>query len=137
MDEKVAYWLDLAEYDLETAMAMLETKRFLYVGFMCHQAIEKTLKAYYQLVKNALPIKTHNLRLLCEEVGLTDVLSEEQRGFLRILEPMNIEARYPEYKERLIRSLSYDRCVEILNNTKGLQAWIKEVLSAKQKNILN
>lgn len=37
MDEKVAYWLDLAEYDLETAMAMLETKRFLYVGFMCHQ----------------------------------------------------------------------------------------------------
>ncbi|WP_330636719.1 HEPN domain-containing protein [Acutalibacter sp.] len=27
------------------AKAMLETKRFLYVGFMCHQTIEKGLKA--------------------------------------------------------------------------------------------
>lgn len=137
MDERVAYWLDLAEYDLDTAKAMLETKRFLYVGFMCHQAIEKTLKAYYQLVKNELPIKTHNLRLLCKEVGLTAVLSEEQRGFLRTLEPMNIEARYPEYKERLFQSLKHERCVEILKNTKELHAWIKEALSAKQRSIRN
>lgn len=41
---KSAYWLDCADYDLQTAKAMLETKRFLYVGFMCHQTIEKALK---------------------------------------------------------------------------------------------
>ncbi|HNT28701.1 MAG TPA: HEPN domain-containing protein, partial [bacterium] len=42
--EKTAYWFEIAEYDLETARAMLKTKRYLYVGFMCHQTIEKALK---------------------------------------------------------------------------------------------
>lgn len=44
MEEKVRYWLEIAEYDLETARAMLETGRYLYVGFMCHQVVEKALK---------------------------------------------------------------------------------------------
>lgn len=35
-NEKVNYWIDIAEYDLETAKAMFTSKRFLYVGFMCH-----------------------------------------------------------------------------------------------------
>jgi HEPN domain-containing protein len=38
------YWLEIASYDLKTAEAMLNSKRFLYVGFMCHQSIEKILK---------------------------------------------------------------------------------------------
>lgn len=44
--DKVAYWLDIADYDLDTAEAMYQTGRWLYVAFMCHQVIEKTLKAY-------------------------------------------------------------------------------------------
>lgn len=40
MNEKVKYWIDLAEYDFETAKAMFDTKRYLYVGFMCHQTID-------------------------------------------------------------------------------------------------
>lgn len=43
MIDKVKYWLELADYDYETALAMLESKRYLYVGFMCHQTIEKSL----------------------------------------------------------------------------------------------
>lgn len=39
-ERTVAYWLDLADYDLETAEAMHKTKRWLYVAFMCHQVIE-------------------------------------------------------------------------------------------------
>lgn len=44
--DKVTYWLDIADYDIDTAEAMYTTERWLYVAFMCHQAIEKTLKAY-------------------------------------------------------------------------------------------
>ena len=36
---KVDYWFDGAGYDLQTARAMLETRRLLYVGFMRHQII--------------------------------------------------------------------------------------------------
>ena len=35
-EEKINYWIDLSDYDLETAAAMLKTKRYLYVAFMCH-----------------------------------------------------------------------------------------------------
>ena len=43
MDGKVTYWIEMSDYDLETADAMLLTGRYLYVGFMCHQTIEKIL----------------------------------------------------------------------------------------------
>ena len=34
--DKTEYWFNSAQYNLQTAKAMLETERFLYVGFMCH-----------------------------------------------------------------------------------------------------
>lgn len=40
MEEEVRYWMEIAEYDLNTAKAMLQTKRYLYVGFMWHQSLE-------------------------------------------------------------------------------------------------
>lgn len=43
MDDRIKYWVEMAEYDFDTAKAMLDTKRYLYVGFMCHQVIEKML----------------------------------------------------------------------------------------------
>ena len=46
-NERVSYWIDVSDYDLETAQAMLATARYLYVGFMCHQTVEKLLKGHY------------------------------------------------------------------------------------------
>ena len=43
-EEKYKYWLDIAEYDLETARAMYISGRYLYVAFMCQQAVEKNSK---------------------------------------------------------------------------------------------
>jgi HEPN domain-containing protein len=37
--EKFEHWLDAAEYDLQTAEAMLVAGRWLYVAFMCQQAV--------------------------------------------------------------------------------------------------
>lgn len=37
----------MSDYDYDTAIAMMQTRRYLYVGFMCHQTIEKALKAYW------------------------------------------------------------------------------------------
>jgi len=61
MKDKCKYWLELSDYDIGTAEAMLKTKRFLYVGFMCHQAVEKILKAYYNKVYDEPAPYTHNL----------------------------------------------------------------------------
>lgn len=44
-EERVKYWIDVAEYDYDTAKVMLKSGRRLYVAFMCHQVVEKMLKA--------------------------------------------------------------------------------------------
>lgn len=35
-----AKWLERAEYDLDTAEAMITTARYIYAVFMCQQAVE-------------------------------------------------------------------------------------------------
>ena len=128
MVDKVRYWAELSDYDLDTAQAMLETRRFLYVGFMCHQVIEKILKAYWSMVLEEPPLKIHHLSRLAAKSGLIDDLSEEQMDFIDSLEPLNIEARYPSYKEQLMKVLTPEYCKELLDKTKALQSWIKDRL---------
>ena len=128
MKEKIRYWIEMAEYDLETAKVMLEGRRFLYVGFMCHQAIEKALKGYYVSAKNENPPYTHNLTFLAKDAGLYEKMAEEQKDFIDLIEPLNLEARYPTHKGKLMQTLGYDRCEEILRDTKELHQWIKRQL---------
>ncbi len=125
MNERANYWLELSDYDIITAQAMLETQRLLYVGFMCHQAIEKILKAYCSEKTNEQPPYTHNLTRLAEISGISQLPSPGQFELIDTLEPLNIEASYPSYKERLLKSLTKSRCDELITQTKQLQKWIK------------
>jgi len=127
--DKVAYWLDLADYDMETAKAMADTRRWLYVGFMCHQVVEKTLKAYWCGTKEEEAPYTHNLLNLVQSTTLAQMLTNEQRQFVQQIMPLNIEARYPDYKERLLQWLTPERCAELLTQTEQFQLWIKTRLS--------
>jgi len=124
--DKIEFWLNSAEYDFKTAEAMFETKRFLYVGFMCHLTIEKTLKAYYIKVKNSIPPYTHNLQFLAEQSGIFYNLSEEQKDFIDLLQPLNIRARYPHSKDELFKFLTESKCKYILEKTLELMLWIKK-----------
>ena len=55
-------------------------------------------------------------------------MTEDQLDFIDFLEPLNIEARYPTYKERLLKSLNNDICIELINKTDQLRSWIKTKL---------
>ena len=127
-EEKVQYWLDIADYDLDTAEAMYQTGRWLYVAFMCHQVIEKTLKAYWCATLDDDPPYTHNHMRLAEGCGLYELMDEEQRDFLDTITNYNIEARYPEDKEELSRTLTPLFCRKMINDTRHIQQWIKDRL---------
>ena len=127
-NEKVVYWLELSEYDLRTADAMLETGRYLYVGFMCHQVVEKALKAYHAAHKELQPPYTHNLSRLATLSGLYESFTETQKDLLDTLEPLNIEARYPTHKQTLQQSLNHERCANLIRQTKEFFAWIQSKL---------
>ena len=103
---------------------MLQTKRYLYVGFMCHQTIEKALKGYFVSVNDENRPHNHNLTYLAKKPELYEQLSEEQMYFLDLLEPLNIEARYPTHKENILNALNYERCQDIILKTKELAEWI-------------
>lgn len=128
MDEvKVKYWEELSDYDLETAEAMFQTKRWLYVGFMCHQTIEKIFKAYWcSKIEGASPM-SHNLINIAQSCGLNSLMSEEQKLFISEIMPLNIESRYPSYKQSIADGLSEGRCRKLIDSTKSLQTWIKEL----------
>ena len=126
--DKVKYWIDLSDYDLDTADAMFRTGRWLYVGYMCHQAIEKIFKAYWCSRKEEPAPYSHNLINVAQSCGLGQLLSDEHKAFVSQMMPLNIEARYPSYKQAIGESLSEAKCKEILNKTKEVQQWVKEKL---------
>ena len=123
MDKIVSHWLERAEYDLETAKAMLDSARYLYVAYMCQQAVEKVIKAIIaQQNKENLPI--HNLNRLTEIAGISNDLNVEQFNFLTELTPYCIEARYGDYKESLSEIINKERAREVFRKTQEIFKWL-------------
>jgi HEPN domain-containing protein len=104
---------------------MQNAGRYLYVGFMCHQAIEKKLKGKFVKAKpeEDLPF-IHNLVRLAKAAEIYGSLSVEQQKFLLELEPMNVEARYPRKKDEVYKSLTKERCEQLIKNTEELVKWL-------------
>lgn len=95
---------------------------------MCHQVIEKNFKAYFTFLRSEIAPFSHNLSYLAKKGGFYDFFSEEEKDFIDQIEPLNIEARYPSHKERLFKSLTEEKCNEIIEKTKKMQSWIKAKL---------
>ena len=90
-EEKIEHWRKLSNDDLKVAEDLLTLKHFLYVVFMCHQSIEKIMKAYYQKLHNDTPPFTHELLILSSRGGFYNDFSEEQKNFIHQLNPLNIK----------------------------------------------
>ncbi|MCL2556260.1 MAG: HEPN domain-containing protein [Firmicutes bacterium] len=113
-----------------SAKAMLGSGRFLYVGCMCHQVVEKALKAVLSqnLAKEEIAPKTHNLIKLANLCGIYEDLSKEQQDFLAQLNPLNIEARYPQHKEQLLKAMNKTECEKLIFKTEVFLCLIKSRL---------
>jgi HEPN domain-containing protein len=86
-------WAAQSRYDIETAHAMLDAGRYLYVPFCCQQAVEKMLKALIAKRTGALPPRLHNLMRLAEVAPLT--VPEDTAHLFRRLSDFYIASRYP------------------------------------------
>ena len=124
----VRRWLEIAAEDLEVAESNHSNGYWLYAAFLCHQSLEKALKAYYQATHDDDPPYTHNHIRLLNVCELIDELSEEQLRFIAHIEPMYIEARYPEQKAATARTLSKDVSQYFIEKTKELTLWIEKRL---------
>ena len=127
--EQIEYWLELADYDIETAKLLHDGGRHLYVGFMCKQVVEKAFKAVIAKAGVFLP-ETHDLLRLAELTGLLDFMDKEQQQLLHNLTPLTIQAGYPPFEDKeATQNLSEQLCDEYLAQTEEMLQWIKEKLS--------
>lgn len=124
-------WLDLVEEDLSVAELLFKNGHWLYAGFMCHQVIEKTLKAYWCVCRDDDPPFIHTHERIAMGCGLFTKMNEEQQDFLDDIKELNIEARYREVKDAVARKLNQDTTSVILERTKQLHAWILERIKEK------
>ena len=128
MLDKVQYWLELCDDNLITAKWLLQGKRYLDMAFFCHQITEKALKAVVASVTAETPPKTHDLHKLAKLGNMNEQLNDEQRVFLDDISKYQIEARYPETKERIAKTLTDEKCKQILEETEEFLCWIKKLL---------
>ena len=129
--ERADKWLDIVAEDLSVAELLFNNGHWLYTGFMCHQVIEKTLKAYWCVCRDDDPPYLHDHGRISKGCGLYTKMSEEQKDFLEGIKNMNIDARYQEVKDAVARTLNRETTSMILETTKQLYAWILEKLKEK------
>jgi HEPN domain-containing protein len=125
-EQKYEYWLDIAEYDLGTAEAMLNGGRWLYVLFMCQQAIEKLVKGLYILYVDDNVPRTHNIRALVEAIESKRPLGvpQDKYTYFDSLTQYYLNNRYPEYISKLSSLVKESEANSMLSKTKEVFAWL-------------
>lgn len=127
MIDDLKYWLDIAKYDLETAAAMLKAGRYIYVLFMCQQALEKILKAHVTKTTKKYPPKVHNLLYLLENAKLSADVKD--REFLEKLNYYYLESRYPDEQKKISREINKELAEKYYAKTREVFQWLEQKLN--------
>lgn len=137
--EKYEYWLDIAEYDLETSRSTYKSGRYLYVVFMCQQAIEKLVKGIHILYIGKEAPRSHNIAMIFNNIFASDQNNKmikdkdfndkwrENEEFFADLLYYYISERYPSYKEKLSGSITKDEAKRVLDKSEEVFLWIKSL----------
>jgi HEPN domain-containing protein len=142
--DKYEYWLEAAQYDLESARVMMNGGRYMYVAFMSQQAVEKLIKGIYTLYTDKEPPMIHNIwnifKQLKKEANLEDYLDinvfeknlEKYKIFLAELLSFYISGRYPSFKEKISSTIDPTRAQRVLSDTEEVFLWIKSLNQYKR-----
>lgn len=142
--DKYEYWLEAAEYDLESARVMMNGGRYMYVAFMSQQAIEKLTKGIYTLYTDKEPPMIHNIwntfKQLKKEVNLEEYLNinrfdenlQKYKIFFAELLSFYISGRYPSFKEKISSTIDSIRAKRVLSDTEEVFVWIKSLNQYKK-----
>ena len=126
--KKYTYWLELCDDDLSVSKTLLNSKHLLHCGYFCQLVAEKAFKAIISKNTDEIPPKIHDLPKLAKIGGIYNALGDYQLNLLDKLKNLQIEARYPEYKEQIMQALDFKYCETLVRETEELLCWIKQQL---------
>lgn len=119
-------WVSRAHYDLETAKAMLDAGRDLYVLFCSQQALEKMLKAVIVKATSEVAPRLHDL------VKLSDVArvdpSPSARRLLELLSRFYFTGRYPAEPDRATPLVDRAHAEQVLAQSEEVFQWLSSML---------
>ena len=122
--KKYEEWFYQSDYDLETAVDMFKSERYVYCIFMCHLSLEKALKGLLVKQTGEYPPKSHSLIFFVEKLGLQ--ISDSTYEFIFTLNKISVPTRYPEDLRKLFEEYTKSKTEDILNSTRETQSWIKQ-----------
>ncbi|MDN5276657.1 MAG: hypothetical protein PWR01_622 [Clostridiales bacterium] len=133
-EEKYLYWLDAAEYDITTADSMFIAGRYLYVVFMCQQALEKLSKGLYVYYLDDNVPHVHNISYILTKVTdhLAINVNDDILALLDRLSAYYLQGRYPSYKEKISQLVNKKEAKYLLNASKEVFKWMKGLKEQKQ-----
>jgi len=125
-EEKYAYWLQIAQYDLDTAQTMFAGGRWFYVVFMCQQAIEKLCKGLYNFYIDDNVPRIHNIKFILAkiETSLSLTVKPEIYELENILSAHYLNNRYPDFSDSPSIYIDKGEATDILKKTKEAFAWL-------------
>ena len=128
-EDKYSYWIDIAEYDMVSAEAMLNSGRYAYVAFMCQQSLEKLAKGLYNYYIDDNVPRVHNISFVLGKVlDFLGIVQDETRFLLfDKLAAYYLQGRYPSFKEKISQLINEEQAVKLLNESKEAFAWMNSL----------
>lgn len=120
-------WQDSAEMDFQAMETLFKNGHFVWALFVGHPVVEKLLKAYYVRNVDLDSPQIHNLLKIAEKAKLD--LSETQKIFLDEVTTFNIQARYPDFKNRFYRKATRDFTEKYLVKIKEFKEWMVKLIN--------
>ena len=122
----VDYWLKSSEDDLDTAVKLMDGKKYHHALFFLHLAIEKLLKAILVKKTDEAAPPIHDLVRLSEKTSL-------HTSQVRILEfaeisTFNIAARYDDYKLQFYKKATSEYAQKWMTIGKAILTELKKEL---------
>ena len=113
---------------------MFNSGRYLYVVFMCQQALEKLGKGLYSYYVDDNVPRVHNISYVLTKV--TDSLNiqadEEKLTLLDKLSAYYLQGRYPSFKEKISQLVDKSEAIAILETSKEVFVWMTTLKEQKK-----
>jgi HEPN domain-containing protein len=126
-EEKYTYWLTHAQYDIDTAGAMLASGRWFYVVFMRQQAVEKLVNGLYTVYMDDNVPRAHNIKTLFArfEDKLTVPVLPEIFQLFDALSSHYLGSWYPDFMNDPAKNASKGDAENIYNKSKEIFQWLQ------------
>ncbi len=142
--DKYKYWLMLSDYDMDTVKVLIQGERWVYVAYICQQALERQLKGMYVYHIQKEAPKTHNLSFLFEKITRSEAFGKKVTASL--MAPKNewedfmvdvmfyYMSDYPfSYKNIVDRFIDRQTAEELFAKTQKCIEWLRTLQPMPEK----